>query len=263
MSMTALFLAVAMAPAGGMNVKVEADGLNGTFAIDPPNRIEVKGERHPCLPPKTKTPFWAKECRFKAAYNPQFLAAWAVDLDSVAIFADGRKLSRGRDYMVDEHGEDEHAHSITSLSAFSGLAIHSFFDGLALAAAFTAGEDVGLLVLVGLCLHKTVVAFSLASTMIMGENPRTAWTYLIIFSLVSPLATVASYAFLNSGEFSYTGPALCLSAGIFMFVTMCDILPEAFHHRGNDPKQLLCLLLGLAVAILVATVSGMLMGDIH
>ena len=163
----------------------------------------------------------------------------------------------------DEHGEDEHAHSITSLSAFSGLAIHSFFDGLALAAAFTAGEEVGLLVLVGLCLHKTVVAFSLASTMIMGENPRTAWTYLIIFSLVSPLATVASYAFLNSGEFSYTGPALCLSAGIFMFVTMCDILPEAFHHRGNDPKQLLCLLLGLAVAILVATVSGMLMGDIH
>ena len=163
----------------------------------------------------------------------------------------------------DEHGEDEHAHSITSLSAFSGLAIHSFFDGLALAAAFTAGEEVGLLVLVGLCLHKTVVAFSLASTMIMGENPRTAWTYLIIFSLVSPLATVASYAFLNSGEFSYTGPALCLSAGIFMFVTMCDILPEAFHHRNNDPKQLLCLLLGLAVAIIVATVSGMLMGDIH
>ena len=102
MSMTALFLAVAMAPAGGMNVKVEADGLNGTFAIDPPNRIEVKGERHPCLPPKTKTPFWAKECRFKAAYNPQFLASWAVDPDTVAIFADGRRLERKRDYDFDE-----------------------------------------------------------------------------------------------------------------------------------------------------------------
>ena len=163
----------------------------------------------------------------------------------------------------DEHGEDEHAHSITSLSAFSGLAIHSFFDGLALAAAFTAGESVGLLVLIGLCLHKAVVAFSLASTMIMGENPRTAWTYLIVFALVSPLATIISYAFLNAGEFTYTGPALCLSAGIFMFVTMCDILPEAFHHRNNDVKQLLFLLLGLAVAIIVASVSGMLMGDIH
>ena len=102
MSMTALFLAVAMTPAGGMNVKVEADGLNGTFAIDPPNRIEVKGERHPCLPPKTKTPFWAKECRFKAAYNPQFLASWAVDPGTVAIFADGRRLERKRDYDFDE-----------------------------------------------------------------------------------------------------------------------------------------------------------------
>ena len=59
MSLAAVALAVAMVPAGGWNVKVEADGLNGTFAIDPPNRIEVKGERHPCLPPKTKTPFWA------------------------------------------------------------------------------------------------------------------------------------------------------------------------------------------------------------
>ena len=163
----------------------------------------------------------------------------------------------------DEHGEDEHAHSITSLSAFSGLAIHSFFDGLALAAAFTAGESVGLLVLIGLCLYKTVVAFSLVSTIIMGEKPRTAWTYLIVFALVSPLATIISYAFLNAGEFVYTGPALCLSAGIFMFVTMCDILPEAFHHRNNDVKQLLFLLLGLTVAIIVASVSGMLMGDIH
>jgi len=103
MSMTALFLAVAMTPAGGMNVKVEADGLNGTFAIDPPNRIEVKGERHPRLAPPSKRPFWAKECRFKAAYACECMVAWAVDQESVAIRAvpDGRLLARGRDYKVD------------------------------------------------------------------------------------------------------------------------------------------------------------------
>ena len=101
MSITALILAAALAPAGGWNVKVEADGLSGKFAIEPPDRIEVKGEAHPRMPPKTKTPFWAKECRFKAAFNPQFLAAWAVDQDSVAIFADGRKLERKRDYDFD------------------------------------------------------------------------------------------------------------------------------------------------------------------
>ena len=103
MSLAAAVLAVAMVPAGGWNVKVEADGLNGTFAIDPPPLVEVKGERHARLPPESKTPFWAKECRFKAAYACECMVAWAVDQDSVAIRAvpDGRLLVRGRDYKVD------------------------------------------------------------------------------------------------------------------------------------------------------------------
>lgn len=163
----------------------------------------------------------------------------------------------------DEHGEDSHVHSVTSFSAFLGLAIHSFFDGLALAAAFTAGESVGLLVLMGICLHKVVVAFSLASTMLMSEHAPSTKFYLITFCLISPLATVISYAFLNTGELTFTGPALCLSVGIFMFVTMCDILPEAFHHRSKDPKQMIMMLLGLAVAIIVSVASGMLMGEHH
>ncbi len=163
----------------------------------------------------------------------------------------------------DEHDDDGHSHSVTSFSAFLGLAIHSFFDGLALAAAFTAGETVGLLVLMGMCLHKVVVAFSLASTMLMSEHAPSTKFYLIAFCLISPLATVISYAFLNTGELAFTGPALCLSVGIFMFVTMCDILPEAFHHRSRDPKQMAMMLLGLAVAIIVSVASGMLMGEHH
>ena len=103
MSLAAAVLAVAMVPAGGWNVKVEADGLKGTFAIDPPPLVEVKGERHARLPPESKRPFWAKECRFKAAYACECMVAWAVDQDSVAIRAvpDGRLLVRGRDYKVD------------------------------------------------------------------------------------------------------------------------------------------------------------------
>lgn len=158
----------------------------------------------------------------------------------------------------DEHGHDGHSHSITSLSAFTGLAIHSFFDGLALAAAFTAGEEIGILMLVGLCLHKIVVAFSLASTMIMSENLKSTKIYLGTFCVISPLATVISYLFINSVDMAFTGPALCFSAGIFMFVTLCDMLPEAFHHRSRDPKQIVMLLLGLAVAIAVSVLCGML-----
>lgn len=151
-------------------------------------------------------------------------------------------------------------HDITSLSAFAGLAIHSFFDGLALAAAFLAGESVGIMVLVAMCLHKTVVVFSLSSTMLMSNRRRQAWYYLIAFCAISPLATIVSYLCLDGGNLGFTGPALCLSVGIFMFVTLCDMLPEAFHERERDLRSLGLLLLGLAVVILVALATTALTG---
>ena len=157
---------------------------------------------------------------------------------------------------------EEAVHDITSLSAFVGLAIHSIFDGLALAAAFIAGEDVGMLVLIALCLHKSVVAFSLTSTMLMSKRKDKTKFYLLTFCLISPLASVLSYALLDSADFKFAGLALCFSVGIFAFVTLCDMLPESFHHRKGDIRQLAVLLFGLAIAVAVACLSGYLLGDI-
>lgn len=154
-------------------------------------------------------------------------------------------------------------HDVTSLSAFLGLSIHSFFDGLALAAAFIAGEDVGMMVLIALCLHKAVVVFSLASTMLMSHHRERTWLYLTVFSLISPLAAVVSYYALDTGGLGAAGLALCFSVGIFAFVTMCDMLPEAFHHRRKDLRQMGIFLFGIAVVIAVELVSGALMGGIE
>ena len=173
------------------------------------------------------------------------------------------------DFMVkkylhaDEHADDEHSHNITSMSAFAGLSIHSFFDGLALAAAFIAGEDVGIMVLIALCLHKSVVVFSLSSTLLMSESKSSAWKYLVAFSVISPIATVISYLCLNTGNMGFAGPALCFSVGIFMFVTLCDMVPEAFHHRDKDPKQLAALIVGLIVVIVVSIISESMMGGLE
>lgn len=166
-------------------------------------------------------------------------------------------------YLNSEEGcPDERSHTITSMSAFAGLAIHSFFDGLALAAAFVAGDDVGIMVLVALCLHKSVVAFSLSSTLVMSENRKKAWRYMIAFSIISPLATIISYVFLDTGNMDFAGPALCFSVGIFMFVTLCDMVPEAFHHRNRDPRQLAALIAGIAVVVIVSMLSESMMGGL-
>lgn len=158
---------------------------------------------------------------------------------------------------------DEHTHDFTSISAFAGLSIHSFFDGLALAAAFLAGEEVGILVLIALCLHKAVVVFSLSSTMLMSKNKKKTWIYLLVFSVISPLAAIVSYLCLGSGNIDFAGPALCFSVGIFMFVAVCDMLPEAFHNREKDNTQMLMLVIGLIVVLLVSLLSSNLMGGLE
>lgn len=163
----------------------------------------------------------------------------------------------------EEAGCEECEHDITSMSAFIGLAIHSFFDGLALAAAFIAGEDVGLLVLIALCLHKTVVVFSLSSTMLMSHNKKRTWGYLTAFSAVTPLGAVLSYLLLDTGDMGIAGLALCFSVGIFSYVTMCDMLPEAFHHKEKSLRQLAVFVLGLAVVIAVGYLTTFLMGDVE
>lgn len=175
------------------------------------------------------------------------------------------------DFMLKQHSKetcdceeckDLHAHDITSLSAFIGLSIHACFDGLALAAAFTAGETIGLSVLVALCIHKLIVVFSLSSTFLLSNRRKSALMYLLTFCLITPVTALGSYAFISGVDIGITGIALCFSVGIFLFVTMCDILPEAFHRKAQNNKSVILMLVGLAVVIALVLFTNSLGGHI-
>lgn len=158
---------------------------------------------------------------------------------------------------------DHHSHDITSISAFVGLAIHAFFDGLALASAFIIGTEVGVTVLLALCIHKVVVVFSLSSTFLMSNRRQSAWKYLLAFCLISPVAAVVSYLFLGGVGVQWTGVALALSAGIFMFVTLCNMVPESFHREEYRLGSLGLLLLGIVTVVAVVAVTAMFGGHLH
>ena len=155
---------------------------------------------------------------------------------------------------------DHHSHEITSISAFIGLSIHACLDGLALAAGFLIGESVGLVVLVALCLHKGVEVFSLSSTFLLAGNRKRAITYMTAFCLIAPAAAVISYFVIGEIESDVTGLAFAFSAGVFMFVTMLHMIPEAFHRKNLDMRSLALLLAGLAVVVCVVLLMG---PDVH
>lgn len=146
---------------------------------------------------------------------------------------------------------EHHSHEIGSVSAFIGLSIHACLDGLALAAAFLIGENVGLMILIALCLHKGVEVFSLSSTLLLGGKRNKSFMYITVFCFITPIAALLSYFMIGSVESDVTGLAFAFSAGVFMFVTMLHMIPEAFHRKDIDIKSLALMLVGLVMIICV------------
>ncbi len=149
--------------------------------------------------------------------------------------------------------QDNHSHRITSMSSFVGLSVHAACDGLALAATFLAGEEVGLIATVGMCIHKFVVLFSLSTTMVLTDYTRKqSLVRLFCFALITPIAGVVFFLALNgiSDIDGLTGIPLAFAAGTFMYVSMCDILPEAYHRKKQDLGSYALVIIGIVLILL-------------
>ena len=149
--------------------------------------------------------------------------------------------------------QDNHSHRITSMSSFVGLSVHAACDGLALAATFLAGEEVGLIATVGMCIHKFVVLFSLSTTMILTDyTSKQALFRLLGFALITPVAGMIFFMALSgmSDLDGLTGIPLAFAAGTFMYVAMCDILPEAYHRKKQDVGSYALVIIGIVLILL-------------
>ncbi len=151
------------------------------------------------------------------------------------------------------HDED-HGHNMASMSSFIGLAIHAACDGLALAAMFMAGEEVGLMATVGLCIHKFAELFSLSTTtLVTNIGRRQSMIRLGLFSLITPLAGLIFFLLFSDMEVEGTlGIPLMFAAGTLLYVTTCDMIPEAFHREDGIIKSLVMMLIGMALMLGVA-----------
>ena len=153
-----------------------------------------------------------------------------------------------------ECGQDFHSHRITSFSSMIGLSIHAACDGLALASTFLAGDAIALMTTVGMCIHKFVVLFSLSSMMLVTDIPKKkSMRYLLAFGLVTPVAGMLFCALLNgmSDIEGMAGIPMAFAAGTFMYVALCDMLPEAFHRKKQDITSFGLLLAGIVIILMV------------
>ena len=149
--------------------------------------------------------------------------------------------------------DDHHEHKIASMSFFVGLSIHAACDGLAFAAMFMAGEEVGLMAMVGLCIHKFAELFSLSTEMMMsGIGKKQSMIRLALFSLITPVAGILFFLLFSDMQVDGTlGIPLTIAAGTLLYVVTSNMIPESFHGEKGY-RNLAMILIGVALMLAVA-----------
>jgi len=109
-----------------------------------------------------------------------------------------------------------------------GLGMHSVSEGIALS-AMLAEPSVRTQILVSILVHKATEAFSLATVMRLARlgTPRTG-TFLVLFALLGPLGILIGSELASAGGV-LGGVLTGFACGTFLYVALCDLLPEVFH----------------------------------
>lgn len=169
---------------------------------------------------------------------------------------------------ADPHDDCAHGHSSTGiawLGVFAGLSVHTLIDGLALGAAVFAGVQhehgsilAGLGVFLAIVLHKPLDALTITSLMQKEGWGRNSQRLANLgFGLMCPIGALVFLLGMQSFSSSdlILGAALVFSAGVFLCISLSDLLPEVQFHSHDKGKLTVLLLLGILLAYAITAIE--------
>ncbi len=124
--------------------------------------------------------------------------------------------------------ETHHVTRVAGFSALIGLLLHTFFDGVAIAAGFAVSTELGVLVFLAIFLHKMPEGVTIASIQIAGG---TAPSRAVGSAALLGLATIIGVLVTDSVAFLAVH-GLAISAGVTIYVGASNLVPEFQAKRG-------------------------------
>ena len=146
-------------------------------------------------------------------------------------------------HFGEETHTEEMQHHHARSTVLLGLAIHAFFDGVAIAAGFLVSTWLGMVIFLAVFLHKLPEGFTVASVVLAsGQGKRRA----VQAAGLLGAATLAGVLLTSQlqGQLKY---ALPLSGGVTLYVAATDLLPEV----NREPGWRIALLVFAGVATLL------------
>jgi ZIP family zinc transporter len=166
-----------------------------------------------------------------------FLAFYVVDkLTSIHV---GHETAAELD-----HDAATHQHIGTVGAA--GMGIHSFLDGVALAASLAVGGGVGVVIATVVIIHRFSDGIGVVSFQLASRAPAsTAWRWVMLVAVAPVLGVLVGLIVTIPDE--ALGAVLGFFAGFFLYVGAAELLPEA--HRRDGSRAVVAATIGGAIAI--------------
>ena len=127
-------------------------------------------------------------------------------------------------------GEETHAEvmvsKVASYSAFWGLFLHAFFDGLAISAGMYYNFSLGIMIFLAITIHKFPEGLTIASIMLASKQSKRTALRASAGIAGGTMIGIFMIFLLQSVDPLVTGYAFAFSAGAALYVSASDLIPE-------------------------------------
>ena len=207
-------------------------------------------------------------------HAPEIISRWMM-LGLLFMFM-LQRLFNFHNHDIDEFSKTECSHSSNSyksrawIGILIGLIIHSIIDGIALVATMKAdililglsdltGVILGLGVFLAILFHKPLDALTITTLTAKNDfSEKKQVILLLLYALICPVAawlTIFGFDLFLADNTNFVGSALAFSAGIFLCISLSDLLPEIHFHSHDKLILTIALLLGVGLSLLLIEVE--------
>jgi ZIP family zinc transporter len=151
-----------------------------------------------------------------------------------------------------DHGGVGHRH-LGFIGAI-GMSLHSFLDGVALAAGLAVGGGLGLVIGFVVVVHRFSDGIGIVSLLLASRRPREEIVRWVTLVAVAPVVGVIVGLALPIPD-AALGALLAVFAGFFLYIGAAELLPEA-HRSDRSHWVVVATLAGVAAIYAFSIFAG-------
>lgn len=155
------------------------------------------------------------------------------------------------------HHHEPHGSSPEIVGVFLGDTLHNFIDGIAIGAAFLISIPAGIATAVAVGMHELPQEIADFSLYIKSGMSRQKTLLLNVASSLTTLLGSLGIYFMGAVVEGLEVYVLGIAAGMFLYISLADLIPELHEDHGRKNKtQLFIFLLGIGSAYLSMILLG-------